>query len=92
MTAGEAADDLVVADCGKAHGGDAAALRAVWITAELTGGDDGFEIGGDGMSGPGEDAVCRGLGRVQEFLQRGFVHVEDGIEGGSLQNWRNCSR
>jgi hypothetical protein len=81
MTCGETADDLVMTDCSESHGGHATALRAVRLAAELAGGDDGLEIGGDGVSGAGEDAVLWGSGRVEELADGGLVHVEDGIEG-----------
>src|SRR5260370_14642651 len=81
MACGETADDLEMADCREAHGGNAAALGAVRAATELAGGDDGLEIGGDGVSGAGEDAVLGGSGRVEELADGGLVHVEDGIEG-----------
>src|SRR5260370_14640142 len=92
MTGGEAADYFVVTDCGKAHGCDAATLRAVGIAAELAGGDDGLEVGGDGVGGAGEDAICRGLGRVQELEECGFVHVQDRIQGPETEEFRDDRR
>ena len=80
MTGGEAANDAMVADCSKTHGCDAATLRAIWLAAELTWRDDGLKIGGDGMRGPGKDAVCGGLRRCQEFSERRFVHVQDRVQ------------
>ncbi|MCU1222871.1 MAG: hypothetical protein JWQ42_964 [Edaphobacter sp.] len=70
MTGGEAANDAMVADCGKTHGCDAATLRAVWSATELTWCDDGLKIGGDGMRGPGKDTVRGGVRRVQELSER----------------------
>src|SRR5882757_2908699 len=92
MTGGEAADYFVVTDCGKTHGCDAAALRAVRIAAELAGGDDGFEVGGDGVGGAGEDAVCGRLGWIQKLSKGGFVHVEDGIQGLEAKQFRDDCR
>ena len=57
MARGEAAYYLVMSYCGKTHGGDAAALGAVWFTTKLTWGDDCLEVGGDGVGGASEDAV-----------------------------------
>ncbi len=89
MTGSEAADYFVVTDCGKAHGCDAATLRAVGLAAELARRDDGLEIGGDGVGGAGKDAVGWRLGRMEELLQGGLVHVEDGIERAETEQFRD---
>ena len=82
MAGGEWAEDLVVADGGKAHGGDAAALGAVGLAAELAGGDAGSEVGGDGLGGAGEDAL-------------GGVAGEEGVDFvddlGEEVSWLRCT-
>jgi len=74
---------------GKTHGGDAAALRAVWFASELTWGNNRFEVSGDGVGGAGEDAVRRGLRWVQELTQGRFVHIENGVERAKAKEFRD---
>jgi hypothetical protein len=73
--------------CRKSHGGDAAALGAVWIAAELAWGDDCLEVGGYGVGGASEDAIRRRLRGIQKLQQGGLVHVEDGIEGAKAKEF-----
>jgi len=70
----------MMSDGGETHGGDAAALRTVGVATELAGRNRGLEVGRDGMSGAGEDAVFRRFGRVAELLDAGLVHVQNGIK------------
>ncbi len=67
MTCGETSYYFVMAHCCKPHGGDAAALGAVWFAAKLAWGDDCLEVGGDGVGGTSEDAVRRRLGWIQKL-------------------------
>jgi hypothetical protein len=70
-----------MSDGSQSHGGDASALRAVGVAAELAGGDFGAEIGGQGVCGSREDAVVGTAGRGEDLADEGLVHVEDGVQG-----------
>ncbi len=77
VAGGEGSHHFVMADGCQAHGGDAAALRAVGLSAELAGGDRRGEIGGDGFGGAGKDAFGGTFGGRSDFVDERFGHVED---------------
>jgi len=80
LAGGQLADDFVVADGGQGHARYAATLRAVGIAAKLAGNDPGLEVGAEGVSGLGEDALGRRAGRSEKLPDHGFEHVELGME------------
>ncbi len=75
---GDDAGDFVSGDGGEPHGSDAAAGGAIRIAAELAGSDLGYEIGGEGLGGEGEDAVPGAFGRSGKLGDGDGRHVEFG--------------
>jgi hypothetical protein len=58
------------------HGGVATARRAIGGAAELAGRDGGLQVGRDGSRGLSEGALPRTAGRIEEFPDQGFRHVQ----------------
>ena len=89
VAGGEWAGDFEVAYSGESHGGDAAALRTVRVSAELAGGDCGLEVSGDGLCRSGEDALHRTFGRVGDLVDDDVVHVQLGVLGAQGAEFRD---
>lgn len=76
VSGGQPTQDAVVPHRRQTKGGDTAALRAIWIAAELARCDPGPQIGRQGMCGAREDAVLRTSRGPANLADHLFPHIQ----------------